>query len=601
MKTKIVASFATVTLAAFFSCSKAKKSEPKEEGEDGAEAKEAGEVAIETNPLAISYPEGLTVSTLNDDATEEVEIQAQTVTAGTVAITYSDDAAMELLQSAPPAGGQGIQATGTGPDNCPLTYEEVANATGNKIKIAANRKLIIERAEQYAKDQTARSKAADTKAALKGNECVTPTLKRSLRRLVTINRSTMNADGWGNCYLHDYGIVEGKFPGSEEVCMVGNSRFELGEISTLVDMALAFDQAMLCQAKKDALEGDLDSGETRELTTSLAKALDNPDVKDRANVKSAKISLTGSDTEKVYTTELVINVSLRDNSSVPINFKIQHKPGDDTNSNYSGVLNITYLDQSPPSPAGKNGSQTNDTKVAVTKALSLSYSKAAEKIGEINTPRIKYDLRTSKYTEDKVKLNEAGLLEFNTNSCGPTDAVAPIQFVTYDGYPELDVAKMASWTNFGTGFDEAARGFVFDVRRENGVAKGCAIAGSAGYMAPPGAGGEQVGTYSIRKALAQDLTLSPLGFWQPFLCTDPTGTAPGKSRVGPKVWQQCFKKSTDGSWVLDTEKTTSASGFDFVDISAVNQELLSLPRDPGFRPDRKSIKGMTSSECGKKP
>ena len=589
MKTKIVASFATVTLAAFFSCSKAKKSEPKEEGEDGAEAKEAGEVAIETNPLAISYPEGLTVSTLNDDATEEVEIQAQTVTAGTVAITYSDDAAMELLQSAPPAGGQGIQATGTGPDNCPLTYEEVANATGNKIKIAANRKLIIERAEQYAKDQTARSKAADTKAALKGNECVTPTLKRSLRRLVTINRSSMNADGYGNCYLPDYGIVEGKFPGSEEVCMVGNSRFELGEISTLVDMALAFDQAMLCQAKKDALEGDLDSGETRELTTSLAKALDNPDVKERANVKSAKISLTGSDTEKVYTTELVINVSLRDNSSVPINFKIQHRPGDDTNSNYSGVLNITYLDQRPSSSES-------------TKALSLSYSKAAEKVGDINTPRIKYDLRTSTYTKDKVKFNDAGQLEFNTSGCGlETDAFAPMQLVTYDGYPELDVAKMASWTNFGKNFNEAARGFVFDVRRENGVAKGCAIAGSAGYMTPPEAGGEQVGSYSIRKALALDLTLSPLGFWQPFLCTDPTGTAPGKSRVGPKVWQQCFKKSTDGSWVLDTEKTTSASGFDFVDISAVNQELLSLPRDPGFRPDRKSIKGMTSSECGKKP
>jgi hypothetical protein len=594
MKLNHVIAVSVVATAMFFSCEKTKKSESNEKAnETETETVEVGQVAVDANPLAISYPEGLTVSTLNSDATEEVQIQTQTATAGTVAISYGDDASGGLTLTTQGPGEQGVQMQGSGPGNCPVSYDDVANSTlANKAKIAANRKLIIERAEQYAKDQTARSKAADTLSALKGKDCVTPTLKRSLRRLVTINKSSMNADGWGNCYLPDFGIVEGKFPGSEDACMIGNSRFELGEISTLVDMALAFDQAMLCQAKKDALENELDVGESRDLTKSLRKALEDPDVKSRANVASAKLALSGSDTSKIYTTDLVINVFMRDESSTPITFKLVHKPADETNASYSGTMTIVYLDQRPIMDK------------EVTRALSLSYSKAAEKVGEIDTSRIKYDLRTSTYAKDKVKFNADGLLEFNTGGCGvETDAFAPMQLVTYDGYPELDVAKMASWTNFGKNYDEAARGFVFDVRRENGVAKGCAIAGSAGYMLPGDYNGDAtpVGSFSIRKALASDLTLSPLGYWQPMLCREDTGTNPNTGRYGTKVWQQCFKKDETGAWVIDTEKTTSASGFDFVDIAAVDQGLLSLPRDPGYKPDRKTIKSTGTAGCGNAP
>ena len=85
------------------------------------------------------------------------------------------------------------------------------------------------------------------------------------------------------------------------------------------------------------------------------------------------------------------------------------------------------------------------------------------------------------------------------------------------------------------------------------------------------------------------------------LCREDTGTNPGTGRYGSKVWQQCFKKAEDGSWVIDTEKTTAAAGFDFIDISAVNQDLLSLPRDPGFRPDRQSIKTIATTDCVNKP
>lgn len=74
------------------------------------------------------------------------------------------------------------------------------------------------------------------------------------------------------------------------------------------------------------------------------------------------------------------------------------------------------------------------------------------------------------------------------------------------------------------------------------MAKGCAIAGAAGYMLPGDYNGSatNVGAYSIRKALASDLTLSPLGYWQPMLCREDTGTNPGTGRYGNKVWQQCF-------------------------------------------------------------
>jgi hypothetical protein len=165
MLTKIIIGVSTFALAAFFSCSKAKTSEAeeKENADDEQETIEAGDVAIETNPLAVSYPEGLTVATLNDDGTAEVEIQAQTATVGTVAISYGDETSNALTLTTQDGGGQGVQPQGSGPNSCPVSYEEIATASpNNKERIAANRDLIIQRAEQYAKDHTARSKDADT-------------------------------------------------------------------------------------------------------------------------------------------------------------------------------------------------------------------------------------------------------------------------------------------------------------------------------------------------------------------------------------------------------------------------------------------------------
>lgn len=601
-----------------FSCS---KSDSKEADDSPPALTTAGTVGVETNALSTTYPDGLAVATFPTDAASEKDVQLATASVGTLGISYEGGGlalhdALSLEEPGSASAPRHAERSefslicthkGTGPNGCPSSFQDLLKATGcAQSQYDENRAKILQRTAANGADQSAKTKSGEGRDALKGGACITPTLTASLGKLARIKTETLNADGYGNCYMPDFGIVEKTFPAAAgktpEVCMVGATRFELDEIAALVDMALGLDQAMLCQAKKDKLaDTELGDGETRVLTESLGRALEDPNVKARVSVKSAKIGRGTASGKTTFSTELVVNVAFRTGGTSELTFKLNHTPEDAKNEAYRGNLSIAYPDTGRA--AGPNG----QTSTNVTSALTLAYTRQPATVGTSTTPRVTYDLRSGSFLKTNVKYGTDGLLEFNTGNCGnETDAQAPMRYVTYDGYPELDVGKLASWTNFGNSYDEAARGFVFDVKRVGGKAKGCAIAGSAGYQLPGDFGGtaKNLGSFSIRKALAEGYALAPISYWQPMLCREDTPTGggqgnPSTGRYGEKVWRQCFVKADDGNWIVDDDATEDdATGWDFLEVAKIDPDLLSLPRDPNFDPSKPRVGAGSSGKNG---
>jgi hypothetical protein len=151
-----------------------------------------------------------------------------------------------------------------------------------------------------------------------------------------------------------------------------------------------------------------------------------------------------------------------------------------------------------------------------------------------------------------------------TSSGSSSANASRVNYISYDGYPDVGAAKMSYWVNFGESYNEVARGFVFDVQLTQGELKGCGIAGAT------------IDQYSIKRHLDETKDIIPLCYLRPFACSD-TG--------GAKVWQQCFKQSTaSGLWEIDSDKTPANPGYSQIATSAVDARLSTLPKPPRAPP-----------------
>jgi hypothetical protein len=145
-----------------------------------------------------------------------------------------------------------------------------------------------------------------------------------------------------------------------------------------------------------------------------------------------------------------------------------------------------------------------------------------------------------------------------------------MSYVTYDGYPDIDVAKLSYWVNPGGDYYDPARGMTFDVQRANGQVKGCAVAGAT-------AASFTTAGISIRRALAEGYALLPVGYIEPLSCSQ---------NAGAKMWLQCFVRDASGTFSADPSAITDVTdGFDFVpssDVQSKDPDLADAPRPPDF-------------------
>jgi hypothetical protein len=139
-----------------------------------------------------------------------------------------------------------------------------------------------------------------------------------------------------------------------------------------------------------------------------------------------------------------------------------------------------------------------------------------------------------------------------------------IEYWNFDISPFTFEGKMEHWINPGGSTAEKPRGIVFEtIRAEDGTLSGCAHAGSF--------------QMSIRQALRDNLKLAPDGCYTPFLSNGICGD-PGDNQ-GPQIWKQCYVQAADGSFGIDTTKTTGVGGGDGFDV------LTGPPADlPKFTP-----------------
>lgn len=251
-----------------------------------------------------------------------------------------------------------------------------------------------------------------------------------------------------------------------------------------------------------------------------------------------------------------------DRPPIILTIKLVHKPTDG-NETFDGVLSVEHL---TPEGIGDR----------MKRGMSLLYSRTTDDNGVL----IKYNMRSGEFSSDnKTIFDSDGVLDLNVGAnfdgattdidyggypeiANPNRSSRSLNYVDYEGYPALEVARLAYWVNFGGNYTESARGFVFNIEREDGVVKGCGIAGATDER------------LSIRKALNENLDLEPLGYFKPFACGN---------HVGASVWQQCFIRQ-DGEYVLDKSRhpPINADGTTLVPLTddSIDAAAVRPPRPP---------------------
>jgi hypothetical protein len=564
-----------LVLSAALACT-AKKEDKSDESEETTGG--AGEIALGDNALAESYPQELAVTTFSSETTPSGS--AETSGSGTIAVAYELALALQdgdqplgdqpLGDQLPPLGDQQDQACGDTP-------QEFYEARNEQIPDGQNTSIFADPAEN--KDAGAKRDAALQR--LKGDgECYSEDLAVQMKIMAESIRHP-NLDGSG-CYRPDWGILSGKFGDTDEVCMVGFARNELGKLGSYVDFSQLLLQAMLCQAKKDGLADALPAENTSlDLTASLKAGVLGGG--DRITATSATLYRSADvDGKRSYRTDIELAAKAPDSAgsdlALTIAIHLIHSPASETDKTVDGVL---WIDHDLP----KDG--LSPSAPAKHRALSLSYESTPDDVGT----RVKYEMRAGNFASTLDVFSDGGVLDFNTGAKftgdenAPTygaysdaagaqqnDYAAAMNYVTWDGYPDLNVGKLSYWVSFGGNYEEPSRGFVFDVQRVDGVTKGCGIAGAVVAMDA----NNVPDSTSIRRALHEETALYPNGYHKPFSCTD---------KGGKRVWQQCFVQNDAGAYVIDDAKTTdTAKGFDFVAVGDVNEGLSAPPKPPrGFQ------------------
>lgn len=489
------------------------------------------------NGLGDAYPSGLNVTTASSEVVNETDDAV--LSSGTLSISYESDTALALAPDS--YEDYFALACGTPPTD---TVAEIGE--GYEVRPPK---------EQFAEHQNLISGSAD--------ECISANTLASLSAVVEISQKE-NLDKGSGCFRPDWGIIQ-KDHTSGDPCMVGTQREQLKEASAYLEATTGFVAALLCEAKKQGKapeEGLSEGSSITGLEPILADAFaakSRPTEVIKAEIKRLP-NRDGS--SPVYRTDIILNeTSPFDNKPRQFRFQVVNSPNEEGSLEGRGRLWLSH-DAKPPAGAGDFDLNTDKMK-----HLSLAYIKEVETTGNF---RLRYELKMGVFDKTLKWFTPKGELDFNMNtnasgnytSCAEANKCASrMKYVSYDGFPEFGVGRLSYWVNFGGRYAEAARGYTVDLSYKNSQFEGCAAVGASS----PTAGN----AISIRKSIKDKTPLKPSGYYKPF---------DSCSQEGTKIWSQCFKQQSDGKWIVDTDKTKSADGYDFVEASTVKFDVPKIGR-----------------------
>ncbi len=367
---------------------------------------------------------------------------------------------------------------------------------------------------------------------------------------VDMNPSTFTDNGMTRSFGTTDGKVSGTVGGTDttnnEACMVAFARSQVEDSVQQVDRALAMVSGMLCQAKKEGLATDLpaNAGDTLDLSTAFGKG--------NAGLTGATAKITrlaDVDGNPVYRSD--IEATGPDGKKMTVN--LVHSPG--ANDTSKGTMSF-----SRPMNAGAGTTDPNNS-ANKTMALSINYSREVDDAG---AKRMRFEVRRAAIENSITPFDSSGLVNY---AAIPQEAsnsqVHAINYVAFDINPDTNAGNLSYWQNPGGSYNESARGFLFNISKNNDVLSGCGISGATANV-------------SIRKAILEPTdtnVLKPVRYWHPRENQNTNANKDSRysANEGFSITQQCFTQdSSTGVYNIDTVNTSDSRGYSVLATTATN-------------------------------
>jgi len=419
-------------------------------------------------------------------------------------------------------------------------------------------------------NQTLNQKALEAKAVLEGTvtDCFEILQKRSILPEPT--------EGLERCYEFDQEMIYGyrdnvinlsgttdglsRKTGSQEVCMISFAREQMRIIERRIDESLDRAQVMSCLAKKEGKRLPSAVGDSLDLTQIMnakrSSAIVNPPIFDSVVMKR----LVDVESRPVF--ETTIKVTKNNN---PEELIILHSPQSlENNDSYNGVISLKR-------PEAQK-----------TKAISIEYARS----NLSGVKRLKASVRSGNFAQSYVTLFDVnGRVNYADLPINADNSlVNGMMMVEFDLNQSDSTGNLSYWKNPGGNYTESARGFVFRVEKDTTTSrlKGCAVSGAAKST-------------SIRKAISENISLKPNGWYHPFFVGtqasdiseyDYKGTNPVAywkkpsfsdatlaasfvtNQTGDMVSRQCYSQDQNGNYVIDsTAGIGGTAGYELIPIT----------------------------------
>jgi hypothetical protein len=548
--------FFSILMSHLAGCSKPKKAEHRVT----STTQTPTETIASSSSLAIGYPEGLSISSGSTTAPTASTTDATTVTYASSSLAIPTT----------------ISLTSESYDPTSVTPKDRIASAAKRLTGAASECL---------------SAAMFDPVPVNSPSCYNPD-----GDLATVNQAYSGAVGSNPKFPTGGGLTA-----NGEACLAAYSRGKMAEVASIVDQGQALVEGMICAAYKSNADQELPKvNETIDLTSPFAMTIGaqvvapgtdmtapegaagvvvGPPPLANFRIMKAQIKRLDDTTDRAtFLSEIIMEV----NGTVR-EIRLMHSPSlKDGNSNYQGRLSIRTIKV-----------QTSGLAQNHQDYLDLNYMLSLD-TEDGNKPKTRYRLTRAMFNHAALKALAvdpfAGLGQLDLNvgvvfSGQPSDAgygrfatdqvndlnltMAKVNLIDYQGNPLTNEGRLSFWVNPGGNYNEAARGFVADRKRESADSTrlvGCAISGAA--LAP-----DFSESYSIRKAQKTGYQLKPTGYYHPDGQDDTTSLrvnakcAAGDCQRAPYVFKQCFRQNNAGAYV-PFGNTDTAKQYDIINVTA---------------------------------
>ena len=402
-------------------------------------------------------------------------------------------------------------------------------------------------------DKSLQEKIDESEAVLKGEaeNCLDPSLFKDLKAPTAVTCYEFDSDmnpftqpAAGAMVAKSFGTKDGT-DGHGESCLVVFARYTATDAIQLVDKAMGLVKGMICQAKKDDPTIEIpEAGDDLDLAEAMQDAAGSKMDVTTATLEAAEgTSLLGDDVTAYTST---IEITDPKGNGLAVTLTNQTADGVDTGvlsfSRPGGILAPPGGGVDPNNMANKN------------EALSVKYEIDRDK----HTAKI--ELRRAAILNTIAPFDANGLVNYTAiPEASANETSSNFNYLAFDMDTETSEGDLAYWNNPGGSYNEAARGFIFNVTNSKDVLSGCGISGADADL-------------SIRKAITTSAEISATGWWHPqwSLNTNVDKDTRYTAQTGGSVTKQCFTRNSKGVYEIDMP-----SGADAVSI-AHGYELVTL-------------------------